>query len=410
MLSANGHETIERIESQLRKLRDGFASPFEIPASGLTYYPGSEAAVVQLAITWAALSVLPDVKTRISYDAAEASLRTLVQEPYAIAAILGKRNVKAISGEDITQKALIAVTAELTRDKKPLVPNVGYLNSSLVIASTALVPRFYEPLSRLAIDGARSERKQFFLGIINSALDTFYSQTRTAPADRDKSDLATILYELFGNAEEWGATTFGNRPVRNPMRGILLRVQPLADGLRSVEQNPINGYLRRLYSASKFRHALEVSVFDSGIGLAQRQLGRTIDQSESLLEELDAVQTCFARHRTSSGHSGRGLGLHYVMRAASIAGGFFRVRTGRLHLYRDFSEEPYVFERASEATTTPGIFSQYLREWNSQAVAVCASSATGRKYLPGNIVASSYAKGAAFTLLLPLKDAQRSLI
>lgn len=100
------------------------------------------------------------------------------------------------------------------------------------------------------------------------------------------------------------------------------------------------------FLASHFDHAesggvLELSVFDGGPGLVRRLRGASDFTSLSLPDERAACLECFNKHITSSGIPHRGIGLYASMRELHHLGGFIRLRTGRLSLYRNLFEDPF---------------------------------------------------------------------
>ena len=107
-----------------------------------------------------------------------------------------------------------------------------------------------------------------------------------------------------------------------------------------------------------------MSLFDSGPGLAQRWLGKSIRPHDSIDNEYDAVISCLNLHGTTSSDTDRGLGLDVVMDTLSLVRGFLRIRTGRLSLYRDFVEHPF---KAGINNAPPEPF---LVDWNTQSMQV----------------------------------------
>src|SRR5690606_12025835 len=86
---------------------------------------------------------------------------------------------------------------------------------------------------------------------------------------------------------------------------------------------------------------LEISVFDTGPGLAARWLadtGRVADINKlSLKCELDVVTECFKKHTTTKPTHYSGQGLTLALNAMRRLKAFMTLRTGRVSLYQDFS-------------------------------------------------------------------------
>jgi hypothetical protein len=86
---------------------------------------------------------------------------------------------------------------------------------------------------------------------------------------------------------------------------------------------------------------LEISVFDTGPGLALRWLsqhGAALSYEDfSLEDEQAAVETCFQKHATTKASQHFGLGLPVALAGMRKLGAFMTLRTGRLSLYQDFA-------------------------------------------------------------------------
>src|SRR6185369_9936312 len=110
----------------------------------------------------------------------------------------------------------------------------------------------------------------------------------------------------------------------------------------------------------------ELSIFDSGPGLALRWLGRPLGPDERIEDEYTAVMACLHKHGTSSAHTHRGIGLHSVMRTLSERKGFLKIRTGRLSVYRDFVSDPYVGQEEEVSDGEKEKSTTYMLDWHSK--------------------------------------------
>ncbi|ELR68078.1 hypothetical protein C900_01157 [Fulvivirga imtechensis AK7] len=173
-------------------------------------------------------------------------------------------------------------------------------------------------------------------------------------------DLSVVIHELFQNTEEWGKTNFNNTQFYSPnFRAVLINLfldQNLNKETSGYEP-VVNTYLFNLLKSNPgelktpnkqgalFEGNLwgvcEVSVFDTGPGMARRWTGKDFDQlSEG--QEIDSTIKCFNKYITSD-TSGRrhvrGRGLSRVISIISGTG-LIRVRTGNICIYRDFFQRP----------------------------------------------------------------------
>lgn len=110
---------------------------------------------------------------------------------------------------------------------------------------------------------------------------------------------------------------------------------------------------------------LEVTVYDTGPGLAKRWAAQHVSPADlhviSIDQELDYVKACFEMHATTKQSRGFGQGLNSSLEALKALGAFLSLRTGRLFLHQDFSKpdttkflpEPWHLERP-QLPTIPG--------------------------------------------------------
>jgi len=173
------------------------------------------------------------------------------------------------------------------------------------------------------------------------------------------NDIAIVLKELFDNTEEWGRSNYNdtieyNPNVRSCFINILMdrRVQhlssrkddPVIDYVTTlVNSNPEDLYIPKwqseLYSHSKVG-LCEISILDTGPGMARRWLGK--DYSDLTKEEEEkAVINCFNKYVTSDStarYQVRGRGLNNVIKVIGNSG-YLIVRTGHVSLFRNFFDE-----------------------------------------------------------------------
>jgi hypothetical protein len=169
------------------------------------------------------------------------------------------------------------------------------------------------------------------------------------PFEKLRFGLGTILHELFDNTDRWAKVEYDGRPLERSVRGI--RFELYADRqnvlLSHVKDSPpLVDYLShsefsRASPGDARRRFVEMSIFDSGPGLAQRNMQAAIGSETALDKEYEAVIRCLSKYTSSSFRTHRGLGLHTVMKTLTSSAGFLRIRTGRLALFRDFVTHPY---------------------------------------------------------------------
>jgi hypothetical protein len=182
--------------------------------------------------------------------------------------------------------------------------------------------------------------------------------------------LATIVLELFKNTHDHARRGVAGDIVPNSVRVIyarfyssaLLRATlPAGEGavLNQAERYAAQVVAPRVVVDRAANHRrsiaglLELSIVDSGPGLAHRWLGR--DSASSAIEdELHAVLECFGKGRSSLAGSGRGFGLWKVLANLRELKGFLRLRTNRLHVCRQFHLMPdYQMDEFADGVRRP---------------------------------------------------------
>jgi hypothetical protein len=184
--------------------------------------------------------------------------------------------------------------------------------------------------------------------------------------------LAQLIYELFDNTQKWATTDFAGKKHTLPnLRGIYFRffVNSYPEISNSVQGNfPLERYLKKikeklqlqkeektqpsLFDSTNhvqepreiYHFFLELSVLDSGAGLASRFSNIDYHSKDDIEGEFEAFQNCFKKNLTSQvgteAHR-RGLGLFNVLTHLGTDA-FLKLRTGHLSVYRDFSIYPFV--------------------------------------------------------------------
>ncbi|SDG76984.1 MULTISPECIES: hypothetical protein [unclassified Duganella] len=215
---------------------------------------------------------------------------------------------------------------------------------------------FLKPLYAVpAPQGVNSE--SVFRVLIPRMLEALNSGRTFAINEGQLDYLSAMVYQLFLNSDQHGAYDIRGGRYKVGMRGISARLTSLQD-LPTIVANAgddphLRSYLSRAASKSAMPAAktiksahqqmqiLEISVFDTGPGLALRWLGdkkgATRYDDFSLDEELEAVQTCFEKHTSTKAGNLYGQGLPVALRALQQLKAFMTLRTGRLSLYQDFS-------------------------------------------------------------------------
>jgi hypothetical protein len=165
-----------------------------------------------------------------------------------------------------------------------------------------------------------------------------------------EQELTGILYEAFDNTNKWARHSFTGKILNPSVRGIYSRFYKLER--KNIPAYTNSNGLTKYFSEISLRNPgeyrfitfLEVSIFDSGSGLAQRYSGKSLSEM-SLEQEYKFLIDCLMKHNTSHKElgvaGGRGIGLHTIMELLDKKKGYLRIRSGRMSLYRDFLKYPF---------------------------------------------------------------------
>lgn len=164
--------------------------------------------------------------------------------------------------------------------------------------------------------------------------------------------LATIFAETFKNTHDHARENIDGSDLETSVRAIYARYYPMQAVLKDIASMPggdvtqAERYVRsfaprtvklgvRAPEMPTVSGFLEISVLDSGPGMAARWLRRPVQDLDPRLQ-LEAVLQCFGKGRTTTASPGRGFGLWKVLSSLIGLRGFISVRTNSIHAFRQF--------------------------------------------------------------------------
>ncbi|RRW54620.1 MULTISPECIES: ATP-binding protein [Pseudomonas] len=166
--------------------------------------------------------------------------------------------------------------------------------------------------------------------------------------------LGSVLWELISNADQHAVTDVDGNKYKKALRGTSIKLNRMSrqDALEYSDVEPeLARFILKRFVKAEVLEFLEISVIDSGPGLARRWLTvkeeRPVESLDglSLEAELEATLDCFKKHVTSKTQSpNSGMGLHNAVQALNKLKAFVRVRTGRLSLHQAFHGRDEVME------------------------------------------------------------------
>jgi len=204
------------------------------------------------------------------------------------------------------------------------------------------------------------------INVVSPAPNPTWMSSRTGLREA----LTTILAETFKNTHDHARRDVDQSDITPGVRGIfaqytsMQQIELHTTTAKSETLTPAQRYARyfiqrkvpkgvRLPEAPKVDGVLELSVFDSGPGMAAQWLRRSVIDVP-INEQYEAVMACFAKGQTSTTTQGRGYGLAKVLMRLRDLHGFISVRTNHLHIYRQFEYIPSLaYKELSDGTKVP---------------------------------------------------------
>ncbi|WP_159069026.1 hypothetical protein [Burkholderia metallica] len=238
-----------------------------------------------------------------------------------------------------------------------------------------------------------------------SAVSPAEAPTWEAAGSMLREALTTIVYETFKNTHDHARSEVTGADVQTSVRGLYSRFYPInavesaLATLRLPTATPADRYLAsfvqrepkpgvRIFPRPAVGGFLEISVFDSGPGMAARWIGKRKDFADGR-SQLEAVLSCFQKGRTTTGSNGRGFGLWKVLMSLEQLRGFISVRTNSIHAYRQFG---FAFDLVSTETTDGArVPKEQLLDWKR-----------GLSTVPSNY---PEVKGTVVSFLIPMGGA-----
>jgi hypothetical protein len=221
----------------------------------------------------------------------------------------------------------------------------------------------------------------------------------TAQAVKFSQSVSTIVAELFENTDIHGKSDLNGVPFKkNGVRGMVFKRITLPNKQKKninkkIQYSERNSGLGS-HEGEAPTFALEISVFDSGVGYYASYSRKEMNSETQLSDEWQIIHKCLERHYSGAlvpdsrvGHTG--MGLYEVLRALQYLRGKFEVRSGRLYGTRSFLEGETQFQiEPTTSKTRPGMPKPVLLDQKKQFVRVPS---------PNELVI-----GAAIRVLIPL--------
>jgi hypothetical protein len=351
MLKVKTQFEIKNFEDGLANIYDG-KKLLQLPNKVKANAVGGVVSLIQLIITWSRNTDSATLRLHAD-NLNDKTMFNFSNTPFGVTALNMAKNIQNRSGEPVSRREALMQARDyvmfmhdgkledLRNIKKDMIP-ILCLDNSVHLQHPG---RLYNKTT-----GNVRERYEFE-DLVSASYSTIL-MTREKMAKREFIEpIASLLYEAFQNTHEHAQNDVqGNRYSRST-RGVIFGYHSIpVSSLPSMagEDNQLRMYFKWWQSrCEQARHAqfAEVSIFDSGPGLAKKWLSKNrkilaeIESgSFSIEDEYHAVIECLQKGGTTKKSISRGNGLFRIMQVVKRSGGYIRIRSGRLSLVKAFTD------------------------------------------------------------------------
>jgi len=175
----------------------------------------------------------------------------------------------------------------------------------------------------------------------NELLTSYFNDVnrRTDLTSSDFEALSELLAELIDNTDQHSKSEFTQGITDKSVRSVVLNSHLLRRGedISNIcgENNPTAEYINSIKNNNESLHLLEISIFDSGVGIFKSFKGDP--EQATISQEAEVLFKSFLNGVTSKVNGiGVGRGLNKARLILNDRNGFISIRTGRLSVYRNY--------------------------------------------------------------------------
>lgn len=329
---------------------------------------GVDASLAQFIVTWARAYEQPTLHLYAPVEEAIAQIPQVAKSAAGLFALIMCSEIHSEDHQTIDRReALLAIrplveamydgdirNTSSTKGARPTAINLFCINN----AKREFIKPFYFDHSAPHI-----QPESWFSELIaKSSVLMNARQSRASLLKAGLPELGSVLWELIANADQHAVRDVGGNKYKKALRGTSIKLSRISrqDALSYSDREPeLARFILKHFLRSEVLDFLEISVIDSGPGLARRWLtakeGRPVESLEKLdlNDELNATLDCFKKHMTSKPDSeSSGMGLHNALQALNKLKAYVRVRTGRLSLNQAFQGRSGIMEFEPSARST----------------------------------------------------------
>lgn len=358
MINFPGNITIEACEKIIADMVNGKNSEvlqLPVKTKGYAISFGGLASAIQAVNTWARISNVRALK--LTKGESINAVEDMINKPHKFVAGMFAKSIMLANEAEVDLRPQINSAAKQAIENQAQ-SQFGQQRGGLCWfafvdhSSKGFDPNFYIAKADAIPEPRQPEQfKAIIQKMIGKAMAAPGGGKDIAADDLDA--LGRIFYELFLNTHEHGTRDRIRKTWLKPGVRIVYVQGINFSKIRTkgaIENQPI---LSHYFQAVSKRHMtdgqsrfVEIGIVDSGLGycdrwVADKQSGEKYENI-TIEDEYSIFKQCFNFRQTSTSKDSKGNGLPIVMDRLTKLGGFMRIRSGRLGLFRNFISSPYL--------------------------------------------------------------------
>lgn len=337
------------IEKAYKDLKKSSNVDLYIPANITGKQLGIYTEIIQLIITWSRLST---GKLYIHYNSTTTELDDKIDKMFNrywnfVAGCMGYKNgIFLLDQTDVSSKVanVIKERTSYLKTNENWKKGTNSFISSVQHSANPYPSAFYFSNGILK---SKKEIIELSKNILIDISKNYISSTSTFVLEHYEKLIGEIIFELIENTHYWSQTDYTGKTFPTGFRGLLFSShQGNKETLLSncKDDKPMFDYISNLITNNVSNNVIvEISVFDSGAGLASKWSKKEVKDFASKEEIYESIIDCLIKNNTSDKTSSyeRGFGLHNMMTLLGDRKGYLKLRTNGLKLFRDFDKNPF---------------------------------------------------------------------
>jgi hypothetical protein len=337
------------IENNYRLLKTHPNADLYLPADIKGKQLGIYTEIIQLIITWSRIS---KGKIYVHYDSKTSDLNTKIDVMFNrfwnfVAGCMGYKNGIYLSDN-------INISNQVAKVIKERITFLNLNNnwqkgsnsfiSAIQHSATPFPSALYFSNGNLK---PKNEVIELSKNILSDISKSYSKYSSTSVVDYYKELIGEIIFELIENTHFWSQSNFEDKTFETGIRGLMISLHHgnKEELLKNCKDDlSLSDYFTNLITNEEVENnIIELSVFDSGSGLASRWLKKDINEFSTEDEIYDAIIDCLVKENTSDKSSNyeRGFGLFNMMKLLGTRKGYLKLRTNGLKLIRDFNKDSF---------------------------------------------------------------------